>query len=465
MSVLEASKLIDCQSSMEMLEFRAVQTEPTAIAEMREDERLLDQVLQSRTFVRSITLKKLLLYLWENRDHELNEYAIATDALGRRPDFDSKIDATVRVQIGRLRKSLEKFYAEEGADHSRRIAIPVGSHQLLFVAADEAEPFVEAEPEGRKAFAIGEDASAPPPTIAVTPEPPSRPIIATPFAVAILLLLAVCTALLFKVVLTKRNVAGAPHRDLPLFWSRVLENGKPMRMVLPAPVFFSFPAPNGGRLIVRDILINTPSQWRESAAISQLVTSHTDPTAWQGYTVASDTFASLELARYMDGYGVRSNFSSSANTPQQIVDHENIVALGTKRSLATYQTELDQLGFQMEDYETRVVDRLSSPTNPRDFPLVSEPGSRQVTPGIVALLPHGNDGARILLVQGAQTTALITYLTSEDGLREINDALQKMNTPYFEAVIFCEVNQGAPIQARLGAIRPFNAHPIVPSKP
>jgi len=59
----------------------------------------LAAILTSRTFGKSPTLCNLLVYLWENRDGRISEYAIATEALGRSSDFDSKIDATVRVQI------------------------------------------------------------------------------------------------------------------------------------------------------------------------------------------------------------------------------------------------------------------------------------------------------------------------------------------------------------------------------
>jgi hypothetical protein len=51
--------------------------------------------------------------------------------------------------------------------------------------------------------------------------------------------------------------------------------------------------------------------------------------------------------------------------------------------------------------------------------------------------------------------ALIAYLTSEDGMRELGAASTDRNNPYFEAVILSEVNMGTPLQNRLGAYRPF----------
>src|SRR5689334_15430825 len=58
--------------------------------------------LVSRLLEKSPAMKRLLVYLWEHRAEELNEYAIATEALDRRSDFDPRTDAAVRVQVARL---------------------------------------------------------------------------------------------------------------------------------------------------------------------------------------------------------------------------------------------------------------------------------------------------------------------------------------------------------------------------
>jgi hypothetical protein len=92
------------------------------------------------------------------------------------------------------------------------------------------------------------------------------------------------------------------------------------------------------------------------------------------------------------------------------------------------------------------------------FPALQESASRSVVPSIIALLPRGSSGSRILIVQSIQTTALISYLTSEAGMREIMQALAEQgDAPFFEAVVLSEVNAGTPIQSRLVAFRRFGA--------
>src|SRR5436309_2546143 len=87
----------------------------------------VQRVAQSAQFMRAETLKKLLLYLWVHRNEEISEYAVATEALGRRADFDPKTDASVRVQISRLRRKLKDFYETEGVGGAHLLHIPMGT--------------------------------------------------------------------------------------------------------------------------------------------------------------------------------------------------------------------------------------------------------------------------------------------------------------------------------------------------
>ena len=57
----------------------------------------VEDVLRSECFKRATTLRGLLEYLWKNRGKDISEYAIAVDALGRNPDFESKIETLVPI--------------------------------------------------------------------------------------------------------------------------------------------------------------------------------------------------------------------------------------------------------------------------------------------------------------------------------------------------------------------------------
>jgi len=108
--------------------------------------------LESREFRQSRGLSKLLRYICGKAlvgDPEpITEYTIAMDVLGKSQGFKENKDASVRVEVHRLRKRLAEYYQNDGASHRVRIVIPTGHYTPEFVIPDdgETEPEIE-EPE------------------------------------------------------------------------------------------------------------------------------------------------------------------------------------------------------------------------------------------------------------------------------------------------------------------------------
>lgn len=94
--------------------------------------------------------RNLLSYLVteeiEGRGGLLKAYAIATQVLGRGADFDAQTDSIVRVEVGRLRQTLERYYLTEGAGARTTISIPKGQYRPVFSKSVAVVP-VEAEAE------------------------------------------------------------------------------------------------------------------------------------------------------------------------------------------------------------------------------------------------------------------------------------------------------------------------------
>jgi hypothetical protein len=67
-------------------------------------------------------------------------YTIAVEALGRRDDFDPRIDPIVRVEAMRLRRALQRYYANGGRDDAVQIVLPLGSYVPVFRRALPVEP-------------------------------------------------------------------------------------------------------------------------------------------------------------------------------------------------------------------------------------------------------------------------------------------------------------------------------------
>jgi hypothetical protein len=89
------------------------------------ERRSLKAVTSSDCVSRAPHLTKLLTYLcekyFEGRSAEIEEYSIATDALGRPADVDDTGSAAARVQMHRLRNKLREYCEHEGIRDPVRI--------------------------------------------------------------------------------------------------------------------------------------------------------------------------------------------------------------------------------------------------------------------------------------------------------------------------------------------------------
>lgn len=93
-----------------------------------------EAILRSSVFVRSPVLSKLLAYLVREtvngHGDSLKSYAVAVDGLGRPETFDSASDSSARVQMVRLRKALESYYAQHGPVEDRCLYLQPGSYKI-----------------------------------------------------------------------------------------------------------------------------------------------------------------------------------------------------------------------------------------------------------------------------------------------------------------------------------------------
>lgn len=82
----------------------------------------------------------------------VKEYDIAIDVMGRAADYDPAVDATVRVEAGRLRSRLREYYESAGKADPVLIEIPKGGYSAVFSWHEESAKIVSPEmPVAREA--------------------------------------------------------------------------------------------------------------------------------------------------------------------------------------------------------------------------------------------------------------------------------------------------------------------------
>jgi len=107
----------------------------------QEINRQLERICESAEFSTKKRLCELLRFLVKEtvagRDEALRGYQIGIKVFGRDKDFDPDYDPIVRIQAGRLRRSLYLYYLVDGKNDPIRIVIPKGGYKPKFFTAEE----------------------------------------------------------------------------------------------------------------------------------------------------------------------------------------------------------------------------------------------------------------------------------------------------------------------------------------
>ena len=107
----------------------------------------LDAPARARRFLRYVVEETLA-----GRADRIKAYAIGTEVFERNADFDAQSDPVVRIEAGRLRRALERYYLSEGRSDPIVITIPKGAYVPHFTwrrqQVGESHPApVDAPPE------------------------------------------------------------------------------------------------------------------------------------------------------------------------------------------------------------------------------------------------------------------------------------------------------------------------------
>lgn len=103
-----------------------------------------EQIAATPEFARAPMMQRLLNFLvaetLAGRGDQLKAYSVAVDGLGRAADFDARSDSYPRVQVGRLRKLINRHYACNPRADGLRLHIPQGGYRVALEQAASVEP-------------------------------------------------------------------------------------------------------------------------------------------------------------------------------------------------------------------------------------------------------------------------------------------------------------------------------------
>lgn len=104
----------------------------------------LERILGHPEFHATEKMRDFLRFVVEQtlagNDRQLKGFTIATEVFGRDEDFDAAQDPVVRIQAGRLRRAIERYYLVAGGRDPVHIDIPKGGYVPVFTDGAGPEP-------------------------------------------------------------------------------------------------------------------------------------------------------------------------------------------------------------------------------------------------------------------------------------------------------------------------------------
>jgi len=395
----------------------------------------IKRIAQSDRFRNSGPVTKMLLFLGEQVRKgggvPVKEYQIATEALDRGPDFDPRIDSTVRTLATRLRDRLDSYYVREGLADRVIIDFPKGSYAL----------------------SASYRVTAPlPPALPVRPLSPAVPISENPLRRktshliqtlwgGIALFVAAVSAFLFG-----RVVRPSPLGDLPTaaknFWGSALGN-QPSLIIYSNPVFSG---------ILEDSIRLENSSKPDSRPTINI------------FSGTGEVEAVQLLTHQLDAMGDASSIQRSGLFEWDEALSHNLIFIGGPAQSTPYK-QLPQLEkFTLKPRTDPPF--LAQGAVRNQLPEGSEPSFYVETPGvdygtngvvyaIIALTPGASAEHKVLILAGTNTygtEAAARFVCNPEQLNTLYAKLGiKLNAPVppFEALLKAAVRGGVPIESSL----------------
>lgn len=416
---------------------------------------LLQRVAGSAPLRRANRLQELLQFLGQSalKDgrEQLHEQEIGVKVFGRPENYDTGIDNIVRTNVSDLRKRIETYFANEGAQEPIIIEIPRGRYLPVF-RPRTAEPAPEtangtAEPE----------ADAQQEVVASDPKVPVKQRSFSPATIAsaiLILILAIgCVFLWLRLRAFEHTLH--PWHDSPsvnAFWSDFLNAGSRTDVVLPDTSFGLIESLSGKRFSFNQYLNRSYSEQIETAPMSADTRTAINTVASQNIGTQS-TFKLAERILGLDPLGEKMHLYSARDYMPELVKHDNVILLGARIANPWDELFESRMNFVAETQNsvTTIVNRSPAAGEQKLYTRTDNSGYCTV-----ALLPNPSGSGRVLVLEGTSseaTEAAGDFLLSEEQMSRFQYRINAEHFPYFEVLLKISSVRGTPLSVTIEAYR------------
>lgn len=411
-----------------------------------------ERILASKHFRQAASLERFLRYIIEKSlagaSQELKEYVIGVEVFQRGPDFEPGADALVRVQAGKLRKKLQSYYEEEGAEDPILIELPKGH----YVATFSTRASLAASPEPAESIGMESEAPAVSVPVPITRPWRSRVAIAATFILGVLSVMVLQQLKPFSARTESAAIrqTNPPQSDAMLspLWENFLKPGASNMIAFGTPLFFSM---NG--IYFRDVRVNASSDFHTSpelVGIQKNLRREMNPT--EIYTGVGEAQGVYLLSRFFFTRERDVRVARNRLVGWEQIKNGNLVLLSSLR----FHTVADELALPSdftisEDVSGDIINK-----RPQNGEQPIYPRNAKDDYAVVTLWPGKRPDSRVLHLSGATTWATVAaaeYVTEAERLQELNRHLaecskhagREQHAPYFQVLLHVEVKDNQPV--------------------
>jgi hypothetical protein len=377
---------------------------------------------------------------------EIHEQEIGHAVFGRDPDYETSLDNIVRVSATDLRKRIDGYFANEGADEPLIFEIPRGSYTPVFRWRPEEDP--RKAPDG-----VPETAARP------APVPYYRQL---PFLIpaVVSILLAAGCALLWR----QNRALARPHNAwggkpaLAELWPRFLNSSRPTDVILADDSYDLVENIAGQSFSLNDYLNRSYMEKIEASHLSPDRKADLRLIIERSHGGIGD-FNAAQRVWALDPVSPRLHLLFARDYSADLIKRDNVVLIGGQEANPWVTLFTTQLNFTIL-YNAAEDRSYVKNANPRQgeqaiYPVIFRPDGI-VGYGVVAYLPNPSHTADALIIAGtdSQTTdAAAEFVTSESRLQQLFKKFPSNELPYFEVLLKTSRLSGTPLTEQIVTYR------------
>lgn len=428
---------------------------------------LIQRILHSESFRSAQMLQHLLMYLTENakggESGALKEYSIGVEALGRKADFDPKLDPIVRVQMHRLRQKLKEYYSGEGRSDPLLLEVPKGHYVPTFQRADvqATAEILPAEPDTNSVLLdIKEQVPLAPLPAEANPQRVLRSGVLTLLIVGAFVCGILGAYLWMKSEATTASFENASN-PVQAFWSQFLGNDRAPIIGYPDAVFlldesndlFRF---RQGATDQRGSLV-TPDVIQQFAANPTLATKAGPLYYENGYTGTGELQSVAMLSSLFARMGVKPTIKCSRDITTADLEQHDVILLGSpfqNTAVAQLPTVgdfvFDNPEAHRELWRARILNLHTRANEDSKYQTQrdSTTGVLKADYGLVSIVQGVVPGIHIAILGGLDTTGtqgVTRFAVSPEAVAKMKNAMSSLESGRisgFQALIKIDLEKG-----------------------